>query len=40
MTHTLDALRDKARLYTYADEDKCIRENDGLSIFHVMIDRY
>ena len=26
MTHTLDALRDKARLYTYADEDQCIRE--------------
>ncbi|MDN3640579.1 bifunctional proline dehydrogenase/L-glutamate gamma-semialdehyde dehydrogenase PutA [Simiduia curdlanivorans] len=26
MTHTLDALRDKARLYTYADEDQCVRE--------------
>ncbi|MBB3168941.1 bifunctional proline dehydrogenase/L-glutamate gamma-semialdehyde dehydrogenase PutA [Simiduia aestuariiviva] len=26
MNHTLEALRDKARLYTYADEDQCVRE--------------
>ncbi|AFV00864.1 bifunctional proline dehydrogenase/L-glutamate gamma-semialdehyde dehydrogenase PutA [Simiduia agarivorans] len=26
MTHQLDILRDRARLYTYADEDQCVRE--------------